>query len=340
MLKCVDIYSEAMTCRLVIYFTFFFCFLVSLVPLVHSNNQLDTNFYEGSCPNLATIVRYAVWSAIKNDNRMAASLLRLHFHDCIVNGCDASVLLDDTPYFTGEKNAFPNRNSLRGLEVIDNIKEQVERQCPSTVSCADILALAVREAIDLVGGPSWPVALGRRDAITANQMAANQQIPSPFESLDNIIAKFTSKGLNLRDVVALSGAHTIGYARCLTFQRRLFDFQGSGKPDPLLASSLLSKLQNTCPNRDTSTSNIAPLDANSTLTFDNEYYRNLVSNRGLLESDQALLGDQRTAAMAYFYSTDQSSFYNDFAASMVKLSNVGVITGIQGEIRKKCGYVN
>lgn len=60
------------------------------------------------------------------------------------------MLLDDTPYFTGEKNASPNRNSLRGMEVIDNIKEQVERQCPSTVSCADILSLAVREAIDLV----------------------------------------------------------------------------------------------------------------------------------------------------------------------------------------------
>ncbi|TKY59125.1 Peroxidase 10 [Spatholobus suberectus] len=198
-----------MTCKLDIYFTFFSCLLVSLVPRVHmfpfTKNQLDVNFYDESCPNLPMIVRYGVWSAIKNDNRMAASLLRLHFHDCIVNGCDTSVLLDDTPYFTGEKNAFPNRNSLRGFEMIDNIKEQVERLCPSTVSCADILALAVREAIDLVGGPSWPVALGRRDAITTSQTAANQQIPSPIEPLDNIIAKFASKGLDLRDVVALSG---------------------------------------------------------------------------------------------------------------------------------------
>ncbi|CAJ1939391.1 unnamed protein product [Sphenostylis stenocarpa] len=307
--------------------------------LTISNTQLDINFYDESCPNFPTIVRYGVWSAIKNDNRMPASLLRLHFHDCI--GCDASVLLEDTPYFTGEKNAFPNRNSLRGLEVIDHIKEQVERLCPYTVSCADILALAVREAIDLVGGPSWSVALGRRDAITANQTAANEQIPSPFEPLDSIIAKFASKGLNLRDVVALSGAHTIGYARCLTFKRRLFDFQGSGKPDPVLDfSPLLAKLQSMCPNKEASNSNLAPLDATSILTFDNEYYRNLVHNAGLLESDQALIRDRRTAAMAYSYSIDQSSFYNDFATSMVKLSNVGVLTGMQGQIRKKCGYVN
>ena len=60
------------------------------------------------------------------------------------------MLLDDTSDFTGEKNAFPNKNSLRGYEVIDSIKADVERFCPSTVSCADILTLAAREAVVLV----------------------------------------------------------------------------------------------------------------------------------------------------------------------------------------------
>lgn len=55
------------------------------------------------------------------------------------------------------------------------------------------------------GGPFWPVALGRRDGTTASEQSANQQIPSPIESLDNTIAKFTSKGLDIKDVVALSG---------------------------------------------------------------------------------------------------------------------------------------
>ncbi|KAK7400833.1 hypothetical protein VNO78_12140 [Psophocarpus tetragonolobus] len=303
-------------------------------------NQLDINFYDRSCPNLPQIVRYGVWLAIRNDNRMAASLLRLHFHDCIVNGCDASVLLDDTPYFTGEKNALPNHNSLRGFEVIDSIKEQVERLCPYTVSCADILALAAREAIDLVGGPSWPVALGRRDAITTSKTDAENQIPSPIEPLENITAKFFSKGLDLKDVVILSGGHTIGFARCFTFKGRLFDFQGSGKPDPVLDLSLLSKLQTMCPNEDTSNSNLAPLDATSTFMFDNQYYRNLAYNTGLLQSDQALVMDRTTAPMVYYYSKNRFSFYNDFADSMVKLSNVGVLTGGYGQIRRQCGSVN
>ncbi|KAJ8464880.1 hypothetical protein OPV22_027432 [Ensete ventricosum] len=97
---------------------------------------------------------------------MGASMLRLFFHDCFVNGCDASVLLDDTPAMSGEKNAPPNRNSLRGYEVIDSIKAQVEASCRAVVSCADILALAARDGVNLLGGPSWAVALGRRDART------------------------------------------------------------------------------------------------------------------------------------------------------------------------------
>jgi peroxidase len=69
-------------------------------------------------------------------------------------GCDASILLDDTPTFTGEKNAGANANSVRGYEVIDAIKTQVEAACTGTVSCADIVALASRDAVNLVSPSS------------------------------------------------------------------------------------------------------------------------------------------------------------------------------------------
>lgn len=59
-------------------------------------------------------------------------------------------MLDDTTTMTGEKNAFPNKNSARGFEVIDAIKANVEKICPNTVSCTDILTLAARDAVNLV----------------------------------------------------------------------------------------------------------------------------------------------------------------------------------------------
>lgn len=111
----------------------------------------------------------------------------------------------------------PNKDSARGFDVIDTIKANVEKACPSKGSCADILTLSARESVYLAGGPYWPVPLERRDALTANETAANE-LPSPFEPLTNITAKFVSNGLDLKDVVMLSGAHTFGFAQCFTFK--------------------------------------------------------------------------------------------------------------------------
>ena len=71
-----------------------------------------------------------------------------------MQGCDASVLLDDTGDFIGEKTAPPNLNSLRGFEVIDAIKSELESVCPETVSCADILATVARDSVVLVSNSS------------------------------------------------------------------------------------------------------------------------------------------------------------------------------------------
>ena len=67
-----------------------------------------------------------------------------------LQGCDASVLLDDTPNMLGEKLALSNIDSLRSYEVIDEVKEELEKVCPGTVSCADIIIMASRAAVVLV----------------------------------------------------------------------------------------------------------------------------------------------------------------------------------------------
>lgn len=117
------------------------------------NAQLSSTFYDQTCPTALTTIRTVIRQAISQERRMAASLIRLHFHDCFVQGCDASILLDDTPSMIGEQNAAPNRNSARGYGVIHKAKTEVEKICPGVVSCADILAVAARDASFAVSTP-------------------------------------------------------------------------------------------------------------------------------------------------------------------------------------------
>lgn len=66
----------------------------------------------------------------------------------IQQGCDGSILLDPSPTIDSEKNAFANVQSLRGFEVVDEIKQAVDQACGKpVVSCADILAVAARDSV-------------------------------------------------------------------------------------------------------------------------------------------------------------------------------------------------
>ncbi|XP_024983033.1 peroxidase N-like [Cynara cardunculus var. scolymus] len=318
-----------------------FPWLVTMSLCLIARSQLTADFYSTSCPNLFSVVRRQVFSAVKTESRMAASLLRLHFHDCFVNGCDASVLLDGND---GEKFAFPNINSARGFEVVDAIKTAVEGTCSGVVSCADILAIAARDSVVLSGAPSWKVLLGRRDGLVANQTGANTNLPGPNESIGIIAAKFAAVGLNLTDVVSLSGAHTIGSAKCAVFSHRLFNFSGTNAPDKtLLDPAMVSDLQARCPVNGDGNKTTA-LDRNSVDLFDNHYFKNLVNGKGLLESDQFLYSSDEavstTRSLVEVYSNNQQLFLNDFVTSMVKMGNTSPLTGSSGEVRKNCRVVN
>ncbi|XP_058752517.1 peroxidase 15-like [Vicia villosa] len=322
--------------------TAIFCALVLLGGLPFSSNaQLDASFYRNTCPDVHSIVREVIRNVSKTDPRMLASLVRLHFHDCFVQGCDASVLLNKTDTVVTEQEAFPNINSLRGLDVINRIKTAVENACPNTVSCADILALSAQISSILAQGPNWKVPLGRRDGLAANQSLANQNLPAPFNTLDQLKATFAKQGLTTIDLVALSGAHTIGRAHCSLFVDRLYNFSNTGKPDPSLNTSYLQELRKTCPNGGPGT-NLANFDPTTPDRFDKNYYSNLQVKKGLLQSDQELFSTSGadTIAIVNKFSADKNAFFDSFETAMIKMGNIGVITGNKGEIRKHCNFVN
>ncbi|PUZ74846.1 hypothetical protein GQ55_1G098600 [Panicum hallii var. hallii] len=315
-------------------FQIWHCLLALLLLAPAAQGQLSPSFYARSCPTLGLIVRATMIRALLAERRMGASLIRLFFHDCFVQGCDASILLDDVGSFVGEKGAGPNVNSVRGYEVIDQIKATVEAVCPGVVSCADIVALAARDSTFLLGGPTWAVPLGRRDSTTASQSLANSDLPSPASDLATLISAFGNKGLSPRDLTALSGAHTIGFSQCQNFRGRIYN-------DTNIDAAFAALRRRTCPAAQGSgDGNLAPLDVQTQLLFDNAYYRNLVGQRGLLHSDQVLFNGGSQDALVRQYSTNPALFSADFAAAMVKMGNISPLTGSAGQIRANCRVVN
>ncbi|KAJ0028628.1 hypothetical protein Pint_35013 [Pistacia integerrima] len=309
---------------------FRFMFLLFSFLIGTASAQLSSTFYATTCPSALSTIKSAVTAAVANEKRMGASLLRLHFHDCF--GCDASILLDDTATFTGEKTANPNVNSVRGFEVIDTIKSQLESSCAGVVSCADILAVAARDSVVALGGSTWTVQLGRRDSTTASLSTANTDIPAPTSSLSQLIQSFSNKGFTAKELVALSGSHTIGQARCTNFRTRIYN-------ETNIDSSYATSLQGNCPSAG-GDNTLSPLDVTSPTSFDNAYFKNLQSKKGLLHSDQQLFNNGSTDSQVTAYSSNLQTFKTDFANAMIKMGNLSPLTGSSGQIRTNCRKVN
>ncbi|KAG8093172.1 hypothetical protein GUJ93_ZPchr0012g21948 [Zizania palustris] len=302
---------------------------------------LKAHFYRHSCPAAEVVVRDIVLARVAADPAaLPARLLRLFFHDCFVRGCDASVLIDSAGGSSAEKDAPPN-GSLAGYDVIDTVKAVLEAVCPGVVSCADIVALAARDAVSSqFGRDLWDVQLGRRDGVVSLASEALTNLPRPSDNFTALEASFASKGLDVKDLVILSGAHTIGVGHCNTFGARLFNFTGAAAPsaDPTLNAAYAAQLRSTCGSPSNNATTV-PMDPGSAARFDAHYFVNLKLGRGLFQSDAALLTDRHAAAMIHSL-TGQDYFLQEFKNAVRKMGRVGVLTGDQGEIRKNCRVIN
>lgn len=137
------------------------------------------------------------------------------------------------------------------------------------------------------------------------------------------------------------GAHTFGRAQCRTFSNRLFNFSGSGSPDPTLNTTYLATLQQNCPQNGSGTT-INNLDPSSPDTFDNHYYSNLINNRGLLQSDQELYSNSSSSFVSLInnFANNQTAFFQAFVQSIINMGNISPLTGSQGQIRSDCKKLN
>lgn len=289
---------------------------------------LNMNYYLMRCPFVEPVVKNIVNIALEDDPTLAAALVRMHFHDCFIEGCDGSILIDSTKENTAEKDS-PANLSLRGYEVIDEIKEELEQQCPGVVSCADILAMAARDAVFFAGGPVYDIPKGRKDG-TRSKIQDTVNLPSPTFNASDLIRMFGQHGFSAQEMVALSGAHTLGVARCSSFKNRL------NQVDPTLDSEFTKTLSKTCSAGDNAEQ---PFDATRN-DFDNLYYNALVTNNGLLTSDQTLYTSPKTRNIVNSYALNQALFFLDFQPAMVKMSMLDVKEGSKGQVRKNCRKIN
>jgi len=287
-------------------------------------------FYQQTCPNVETIIYESMLKSFQKDSTVAPGVLRLAYHDCFVRGCDASLLLNGT---SAEKTSLINAG-LHGFDAIDAAKAAVEEACPGVVSCSDVLQFAVRDSVKLTGGQGWTVPAGRRDGTVSRSSEVAANLLMPNNTVPALLKAFQKKGLSAAQMVALAGAHTIGKAPCLTFDNRI---QGA-QVDPTLQAQFAKDLKKKCPMAGINSTEV-PLDLVSPTKFDSQYFKNIVSKRGLLTSDQSMWVDSRTKG-SVSANTDSATFNANFAAAMVALSQVDVLTGSAGEIRRVCAFVN
>ncbi|KAA3470959.1 peroxidase A2-like [Gossypium australe] len=249
-----------------------------------AQDRLTPTYYDQTCPYVTHIIRKILLKAFLNDTRITASLLRLHFHDCFV-----------------QKVARPNANSVRGFEVIDEMKAALENVCSQTISCADIVAIASEQSVVL-------------DSRSANRSLANTTLPGFNDPLDLIKAKFAAVGLDtILDVVALSARNRLNNIRCIN----IFNFGCSH----IRTSSVFSfRPKIICPTVGlTNLTNLTTPD-----DFDNVYFNYLQVEEGVLRSDQILFRTQGTNIVEIDnqFSCNQTAFFEAFAESMIRMGNM------------------
>ncbi|KAG9133403.1 hypothetical protein Leryth_013222 [Lithospermum erythrorhizon] len=280
--------------------------MVLINCLASCNAQLSPTFYSQTCSNATTTIRTIIRRAISAERRMAASLIRLHFHDCFVQGCDASVLLDDAPGIDTEElrgQMRPARRPYLELRLLSYfVLELFPKLRPSSSSYGFICN----------GGRTF--------------------MDGAFSTLPTLISSFAAQGLNQREMVVLSGAHTLGQARCLLFRARIYNATN-------IDAGFASTRRRQCPVTG-GNANLAPLDLVTPNSFDNNYFKNLIQLKGLLPSDQVLFNGGSADSVVTAFSNSPSTFASEFAAAMIKMGDISPLTGQNGIIRRVCNAIN
>lgn len=130
----------------------------------------------------------------------------------------------------------------------------------------------------------------------------------------------------------------MGGAHCKAFSNRIYNFSTQFATDPTMNADFADELRDECPLSNNG-GILVELDSSPTL-FDNSYFVNLVNAEGLLTSDQVLFTDPVTRFAVAKFSKRRGSFFREFGKAMARMSEIGIKTGDDGEVRASCRSVN
>ncbi|XP_061371521.1 peroxidase 31 [Gastrolobium bilobum] len=304
--------------------------------------KLTLDYYKDTCPQFSTIIQDTVTNKQIASPTTAAATIRLFLHDCLLpNGCDASILLSSTPFNKAERDADINL-SLPGdaFDLVVRAKTALELACPNTVSCADIISAATRDLLTMLGGPYYSVFLGRRDGRVSLSSAVDGHLPKPAMPMSQIVEIFTKRGFSVEEMVALSGAHTVGFSHCTEFTSDIYNNTSSSSSSSQYNPRFVEGLRKACADYQKNPTLSVFNDIMTPNKFDNVYFQNLPKGLGVLKSDHGLFSDPTTKPFVENFAADQNRFFMVFSQAMRKLSLLGVQTGRKGEIRRRCDQIN
>ena len=237
-------------------------------------------------------------------------LIRLSWHDAgvystgkLCGGCANAALR----FTDGGEGAFGANAGLPTV-ALDLLKPISRKYCDTGfISNADLWTLAANVAIEEMGGPLIKTRFGRSDATSSKQSVKSQvgRLPDGDKGVDHLKEIFEPKGFDHKDIVALSGAHTVG--KCHPDRS---GFDGPWTEDPLkFDNSYFVDIVNKKYEPETSSKGCPQCKSTSSKTI-------------MLSTDLCLL-EEPFKQYTEKYAADQAAFFKDFTAAWIKLQENG-----------------
>eukprot|EP00246_Nothoceros_aenigmaticus_P012116 TRINITY_DN35_c0_g1_i1.p1 TRINITY_DN35_c0_g1~~TRINITY_DN35_c0_g1_i1.p1 ORF type:complete len:328 (+),score=36.19 TRINITY_DN35_c0_g1_i1:147-1130(+) len=296
--------------------------------------QLADNYYGTSCPQAYQIIKDETYRYYKIHGNVATSAYRNVFHDCAVNKCDGSILLDGTPGVPNERASFKNFG-LRNFKWFYATKRTVEKACPGVVSCADLVALMGVYSVKILGDIDVYVKTGRKDRGITLKEDADKQLPGKDDDIDTFLNRLKELGLDTEHAVALLGGHSVGRVHCQNLVNRLYPVTSAD-----IAPTFANFCKFRCPTQEYTGKETDPnyvrFDEYTPMGLDSYYFRNLLEKRLLLKVDSNLVSDPRTLPFVTKFAADNAYFKLKFAEAFKILLEYNAFTGPNGKVFKDC----